>query len=79
VGGHVVNWLLLAMAQQRQGQQAEARRWLDKALQWIAQTGKVNPGGATGRLPVPSWSDHLEVLLLRREAEQLLREPSAGK
>jgi tetratricopeptide (TPR) repeat protein len=78
-GGHVVNWLLLAMAQQRQGQQAEARRWLDKAVQWIEQAGKANPGGATGRLPVPSLNDHLEVLLLRREAEQLLKEPPPGK
>jgi hypothetical protein len=35
---------------------------------------KANPNGATSRLPVPSWNDHLEVLLLRREAEQLLKE-----
>jgi WD40 repeat protein/tetratricopeptide (TPR) repeat protein len=77
--GHVVNWLLLAMAQQRQGQQAEARRWLEKAVQWIEQAGKADQTGATGRLPVPSLNDHLEVLLLRREAEQLLKEPPAGK
>jgi tetratricopeptide (TPR) repeat protein len=74
-GGHVVNWLLLALAHQRQGQEAEARRWLDKAVQWLAQAGKANPGGVTGRLPVPSLNDHLEVLLLRREVEQLLKEP----
>jgi tetratricopeptide (TPR) repeat protein len=78
-GGHVVNWLLLALAQQRQGQDAEARRWLDKAVQWLEQAGKANPAGATSRLPVPSWNDHLEVLLLRREAEQLLTKPPPGK
>jgi WD40 repeat protein len=78
-GGHVVNWLLLALAQQRQEQQAEARRWLDRAVQWLEQAGKANPGGAAGRLPVPSWADHLEVLLLRREAEQLLAKPPPGK
>ena len=48
-------------------------------MQWIEQAGKANPAGATGRLPVPSWADHLEVLLLRREAEQLLAKPPAGK
>jgi tetratricopeptide (TPR) repeat protein len=78
-GGHVVNWLLLAMAHQRQGQEAEARRWLDQAVPWIEQAGKADPSGATSRLPVPSWTDHLEVLLLRREAEQLLKGPPAGK
>jgi WD40 repeat protein/tetratricopeptide (TPR) repeat protein len=77
--GHIVNWLLLAMARQRQGQEAEARRRLDRAVQWIEQAHKANPAGATGRLPVPPWNDHLEVLLLRREAEQLLKEPPAGK
>jgi tetratricopeptide (TPR) repeat protein len=75
-GGHVVNWLVLATAQQRQGQDAEARRWLDKAVRWIEQAGS---GGRTARLPVPSWNDHLEVLLLRREAEQLLTKPPPGK
>jgi WD40 repeat protein len=78
-GGHVVNWLLLALAQQRQGQQAEARRWLGRAVQWIEQAHKASPAGAAGRLPVPSWADHLEVLLLRREAEQLHKEPPPGK
>jgi tetratricopeptide (TPR) repeat protein len=77
--GHVVNWLLLAMAHQRQGKDAEARRWLDKAVESIEQAGKANQTGVTGRLPVPSLNDHLEVLLLRREAEQLLKEPPAGK
>jgi tetratricopeptide (TPR) repeat protein len=77
-GGHVVNWLVLALGQQRQGQEDEARRWLDKAVQWIEQAPKANPAGATGRLPVPSLNDHLEVLLLRREAEQLLKKPLAN-
>jgi tetratricopeptide (TPR) repeat protein len=79
-GGHVIDWLLLAMAHERQGQHEEARRWLDRAVRWwIEQTGTADLGGATGRLPVPSWTDHLEALLLRREAEQLLKEPPAGK
>jgi WD40 repeat protein/serine/threonine protein kinase/tetratricopeptide (TPR) repeat protein len=77
-GGHVVNWLLLALAYQRQGQDAETRRWLDKAVQWIEQAHKANPSGATSRLPVPSLADHLEVLLLRREAETLMKGKAPG-
>jgi tetratricopeptide (TPR) repeat protein len=77
--GHVVNWLLLALAKHRLGQDAEARAWLEKAVQWIEQASKAHPGSALRRLPVPSLSDHLEVLLLRREAEQLLKERPAGK
>jgi WD40 repeat protein/tetratricopeptide (TPR) repeat protein len=77
-GGHVVNWLLLALAYQRQGQDAEARLWLDKAVQWIEQAHKANPGGATSRLPVPSLADHPEVLLLRREAEALMKAQAPG-
>jgi tetratricopeptide (TPR) repeat protein/roadblock/LC7 domain-containing protein len=77
-GGHVVNWLLLALGHQRQGQEAEARRWLDKAVQWIERAHKESPGGAAGRLPVPSLSDHLEVLLLRREAETLMKGKAPG-
>jgi WD40 repeat protein/serine/threonine protein kinase len=77
-GGHVVNWLLLALAYQRQGQDAEAGRWLDKAVQWIEQAHREYPGGATSRLPVPSLADHLEVLLLRREAETLMKGKPPG-
>jgi hypothetical protein len=75
----VVNWLLLALAKQRLGQDAEAGMWLDKAALWIEQASKAHPGSALRRLPVPSLSDHLEALLLRREAEQLLKERPAGK
>jgi hypothetical protein len=77
-GGQVVNWLLLALAHQRQGQNAEARQWADKAAQWIEQARKANPAG-TARLPVPSFNDHLEILLLHRETEQLLKRPTTGQ
>jgi serine/threonine protein kinase/tetratricopeptide (TPR) repeat protein len=71
-GGHVVDWLLLAMAHQRQGHTAEARHWLDKAGQWIDQAGKGPPKEARFALPLPSWSDRLEAQILRREAERLI-------
>jgi tetratricopeptide (TPR) repeat protein len=70
--GHVVDWLLLAMAHQRLGHGDEARRWLDKAVQWIDQAGKGLPKESRFALPVPSWGDRLEIQLLRREAEDVL-------
>jgi len=70
--GHVVDWLLLAMAHQRLGHGDKARHWLDKAVQWIDQAGKGLPKESRFALPVPSWGDRLEIQLLRREAEKLI-------
>jgi tetratricopeptide (TPR) repeat protein len=70
-GGHVVNWLLLAMAHQRLGQARDAREWLDKAVRWIDQASQGKPKGADIDLPVPSWGDRLEIQLLQREAQSL--------
>ena len=71
-GGHVLNWLVLAMVHQRLGHDDQARQWLNKAVQWIDQAAPRQPSGTRPILPVPSWTDRLEVLLLRREAEALL-------
>jgi tetratricopeptide (TPR) repeat protein len=68
-GGHVVDWLLLALAHQRLGHAGEARQWRDKAVQWIEQAGKGLPKQAPYLLPAPSWGDRLEIQLLRRELE----------
>jgi tetratricopeptide (TPR) repeat protein len=75
-GAHVVNWLLLAMAHQRKEQEEEARKWLDKAKQWIDQSTKGKPSVARIYLPVPSWCDLLEVQLLLREADALIEKKS---
>jgi hypothetical protein len=34
-GGDPAQWLFLAMAHQRLDNKAEARRWYDRALQWM--------------------------------------------
>jgi tetratricopeptide (TPR) repeat protein len=78
-GGHVVDWLLLALAYQRQGQPAEAHRWLHKAVQWMDQAAKGLPKDAPFLWPVPSWCDRLEIQLLRREADSLLSTKEKGK
>ena len=59
-------WLFLAMAHQRRGNAEEARRWLDKAIQWTAEV--LQEGTLPNGLPL-SWSRRLALELLRREAE----------
>jgi serine/threonine protein kinase/Tfp pilus assembly protein PilF len=73
-GGYVADWLFLALAHQRLGNAREARHWLEKAEQWLDQ---AEQRFAAGKNPRWSWQRRLELRLLRREAETLLR--TAGK
>jgi eukaryotic-like serine/threonine-protein kinase len=71
--GHaVLNWLWLAMAQQRLGKSKEARRWLDKATAWLDRYRDGMPARAEEELGLDlhNW---LEAHVLRREAEALIR------
>jgi tetratricopeptide (TPR) repeat protein len=61
-------WFFLAMAYQRQGDAAEARRWLDKAQKWMDQETQDSRN--------PAWNRRLTLQVLRREAEQLLAAPA---
>jgi Tfp pilus assembly protein PilF len=67
----VVSWLWLALMHQKMGEREEARRWLNKAVNWMDQQG--------GQMPIetPALSAHLhnwlEAHLLRQEAEERLR------
>ena len=63
-----LNWLGLAIAHSAAGRENDARDWLGKAQEWIAQ----DPLNVTSQLPPP---DRIEYQLLLREAEQLI----AGK
>jgi serine/threonine protein kinase/Flp pilus assembly protein TadD len=71
-GANAANWLVLAMAHQRLGQADEARRWLDKAVQWIDNTSVEPPKDAVGGLKSLHPHDALGCIVLRREAEALL-------
>jgi serine/threonine-protein kinase len=70
-GRAVVNWLWLALAYQKLGDGNEARRWLERAANWLDQQG--------GRMPLEepqmgsTRHNWLEAHVLRREAEALLR------
>jgi tetratricopeptide (TPR) repeat protein len=71
-GRAVLNWLWLALTNQRLGKAVQARRWLDKAEAWLDRYGD----GMTVRdeeefgLHLHNW---LEANVLRREAEALIR------
>jgi serine/threonine protein kinase/Flp pilus assembly protein TadD len=70
-GRAVLNWLWLALAQQRLDKAEEARRWLGKAQAWFDQYGDRMSGRAEEELGLHlhNW---LEAHVLRREAETLL-------
>jgi tetratricopeptide (TPR) repeat protein len=70
-GAAVLNWLWLAMAQERLGRAEEARRWLSKAQAWLDQYQGGMPAGAEQELGLHlhNW---LEAHVLRREAEALI-------
>ena len=70
-GRAVLNWLWLALANQRLGKGEEARRWLNKARAWLDQFRDGMPARAEEEfgLHLHNW---LEAHVLRREAEALI-------
>jgi tetratricopeptide (TPR) repeat protein len=74
-GRAVLNWLWLALAEQRLGNADEARRWLNRAQAWLDQYRDGMPARAFEEvgLDLHNW---LEAHVLRREAEALI--PSKG-
>jgi tetratricopeptide (TPR) repeat protein len=71
-GRAVLNWLWLALANQRLGKAEEARRWLNKAQAWLDQYPDGLPAHAEVEfgLHLHNW---LEAHVLRREAEALIQ------
>jgi tetratricopeptide (TPR) repeat protein len=70
-GRTVLTWLWLALTYQKMGNPIEARRWLDRAINWLDQQGGQMP------LETPAMGLHrhnwLEAHVLCQEAEALLR------
>jgi tetratricopeptide (TPR) repeat protein len=71
-GRAVVNWLWLALANQRLGQAEEARRWLDKAQPWLDQYRDGMPARAEDEFGL-HFHNWLEAHVLCREAEALIQ------
>jgi serine/threonine-protein kinase len=70
-GPAVLNWLWLALAHQEMGSPNEARRWLDKAADWLdQQDGRVPLVTLATGMRLHNW---LEAHVLRQEAEARLR------
>jgi hypothetical protein len=71
-------WYFLAMAHQRLGHRAEARRWFDtasRAMEKVLKRPAETPGSAkpsSGKQPTPHWNQKLTLELLRHEAEELI-------
>jgi tetratricopeptide (TPR) repeat protein len=70
-GRAVLNWLWLALANQRLGKAAEARRWLSKAQAWLDQYGDGMPARADAEFGL-HYHNWLEAHVLRREAEAII-------
>ena len=66
--GDALDWLFLALAQERLGHSGEARKWLDKATAWIDSSTKDKPNDESLGIRI-DWQTWLGVQVLRREAE----------
>jgi WD40 repeat protein/serine/threonine protein kinase/tetratricopeptide (TPR) repeat protein len=64
-------WLYLAMTHHRLRQPEEAKRWLDKAVEWVEQNVREKPPGAAP--PALPWQQRLELQLLLQEARELVK------
>jgi serine/threonine-protein kinase len=71
-GAAVLNWLWLALANQRLGKAEEARGWLDKAQAWLDQYADGMPARAEQEFGL-HFHNWLEAYVLRREAEALIQ------
>jgi serine/threonine protein kinase/tetratricopeptide (TPR) repeat protein len=68
----VYNWFFLAMAHHRLGHTEEARKWLEKTIEWMDQAGQEQGKDVAGKVPMP-WNRRLTLQLLRGEAETLIQ------
>jgi eukaryotic-like serine/threonine-protein kinase len=67
----IINWLLLAQVHHRLGHAEEARKWLDKAGEWLDQATQKTPKEQADALHL-ELHDLMACRLLRREAQLLL-------
>jgi serine/threonine protein kinase/tetratricopeptide (TPR) repeat protein len=77
-GGNASDWLFIAMAHRRLGHADEARQWLTKATQWMDQAAASNMNEPYIVTPL-TLRYRLPLLVLRREAEALVKGPADGQ
>jgi WD40 repeat protein/tetratricopeptide (TPR) repeat protein/predicted Ser/Thr protein kinase len=70
-------WFFLAMAHHRANHPEEARKWLDKAREWIEQSRRRKPGAGGDDKPLSweklPWNERVVLTVLQREAETLIQ------
>jgi hypothetical protein len=62
------------MAYQRLRRGAEARHLFQEVTQWIDKNAQEKPKEGAGLTPQLSWAHRLDLHLLHREAEELLKQ-----
>jgi hypothetical protein len=68
----VLDWLVIAMAQEQLGRPDESRRWLGRAETWVSARLRGRPGGLDRAVPDNwHWRDGILLHLLLREARVL--------
>jgi tetratricopeptide (TPR) repeat protein len=72
-GGTYGDWLFLAMAHHRLDHPEEAARWLEKTVNWVEENKGQNAKAETEPSTL-AWDDRLELRILRKEAESLIRQ-----
>jgi tetratricopeptide (TPR) repeat protein len=72
----VLNWLWLALVEERRSKPAEALAWLDKATKWLERYPRMPAGPNDVTVHLHNW---LEAQVLHREAKRVLtRAKKAG-
>jgi tetratricopeptide (TPR) repeat protein/tRNA A-37 threonylcarbamoyl transferase component Bud32 len=67
-----LSWLLLAMAHHRLGQEAQARRWLEKSIRFVDDRSSSLPDPKNATRLFANEEDWQDYVVLRREAEALI-------
>jgi tetratricopeptide (TPR) repeat protein/serine/threonine protein kinase len=74
----VFNWAVLAMAHQRLGYTAEARKWFARTEQWIRSRSRLAEESGCFAPPGWDWAGWLGIGQLHREAGEVLKKPLAN-
>lgn len=66
------------MAYHRLGRGTEAKQLLQEVTQWIETNAPEKPNAGAGHTLLLSWAHRLDLHLLHREAEQVLKQDSGA-
>lgn len=70
------DWVFLAMAHHRNNKPDEARKWLNRAIQWNEQHASASTAGSVSSSEPHLWNERLEFRLLLQEAKSVIESPN---